>query len=40
MDAESFQVTVVPEPGTYALLSGILALGVIVIRRRRFSSTP
>jgi hypothetical protein len=39
-EIQSFEATVVPEPGTYALLSGILALGVIVIRRRRFSSTP
>lgn len=30
---ESF--TVVPEPGTYALLSGFCALGVVMLRRRK-----
>lgn len=31
---ESITFTVVPEPGTYALLSGICALGFVMIRRR------
>ena len=32
----SFEVTVVPEPGTYALLLGCLALSSVMLRRRRF----
>jgi hypothetical protein len=32
---DSMSVTVVPEPSAYALLSGILALGWIAVRRRR-----
>jgi hypothetical protein len=28
-------LNVVPEPGTYALLGGFLALGYVMVRRRR-----
>ena len=35
-DADAFfQVTGVPEPSAYALLAGMLALGCVMIRRRR-----
>jgi len=30
-----FEVTAIPEPGTYALLGGLLALGHVMVRRRR-----
>ncbi len=36
--SDSFNVdniTIVPEPGTYALLGGLLALGYVMVRRRR-----
>jgi len=32
---ESFSFTVVPEPSSYAALAGVLALGLVAIRRRR-----
>lgn len=32
---QNFAVTAVPEPSTYALLAGALALGVVMLRRRR-----
>ncbi|WP_162027695.1 MULTISPECIES: PEP-CTERM sorting domain-containing protein [unclassified Lentimonas] len=31
---EAFTISAVPEPGTYALLSGICALGFVMLRRR------
>ena len=31
----TFDVSVIPEPGTYALLGGLLALGYVMLRRRR-----
>jgi autotransporter-associated beta strand protein len=31
----SLQLVVIPEPGTWALLAGVLALGIVVLRRRR-----
>ncbi|MGJ8651997.1 MAG: PEP-CTERM sorting domain-containing protein [Opitutaceae bacterium] len=33
-DLENFNITVVPEPGTYALLAGISVLGFVILRRR------
>jgi hypothetical protein len=33
--ANTVTFTVVPEPGTYALLGGLLALGYVMVRRRR-----
>ena len=33
-DVQSISFEVVPEPGTYALLSGIFALGFVMLRRR------
>jgi len=33
-DLQAFTFTVVPEPGTYALLAGICALGYVMTRRR------
>jgi hypothetical protein len=35
LDANTVTFTVVPEPGTYALLGGLLALGHVMLRRRR-----
>jgi hypothetical protein len=35
LDANTVTFTVVPEPGTYALLGGLLALGYVMVRRRR-----
>ena len=32
---QDFVVTAVPEPSTYALLAGVLALGAVMLRRRR-----
>lgn len=32
---DDFQAALVPEPSTYALLSGVFALGLIMLRRRR-----
>ena len=31
---DTFSATVIPEPGTYALLGGLLALGYVMVRRR------
>ncbi|MGC9452869.1 MAG: PEP-CTERM sorting domain-containing protein [Oceanipulchritudo sp.] len=31
---DNFTVTVVPEPSTYAMLAGLLALGLVMVRRR------
>lgn len=36
IDNFSFTVTAVPEPSTYALLAGVLTLGLVILRRRRF----
>jgi hypothetical protein len=33
-DIQSVEVSAVPEPSTYALLSGLAVLGLILIRRR------
>jgi hypothetical protein len=35
MDISNLTVTAVPEPATYALLSGLFTLGLILVRRRR-----
>ena len=35
MEVRNFTVTQVPEPGTYALIGGLLALGSVMVRRRR-----
>jgi hypothetical protein len=35
LDANTVTFTVIPEPGTYALLGGLLALGHVMLRRRR-----
>ncbi|MBL6838098.1 MAG: PEP-CTERM sorting domain-containing protein [Puniceicoccaceae bacterium] len=32
---DTYEITVVPEPGTYALIGGLLALASVMIRRRR-----
>jgi hypothetical protein len=32
---DSFSLTAIPEPSTYALLGGLLALGHVMVRRRR-----
>lgn len=32
---DNFNVSVIPEPGTYALLGGLAALGIVMLRRRR-----
>lgn len=32
---DNFNMTAIPEPGTYALLGGLLALGYVMVRRRR-----
>lgn len=34
-DADSMNLTIVPEPGTYALLAGLSGLAFVMIRRRR-----
>ena len=34
-DGDSVYLNVIPEPGTYALLGGLLALGHVMLRRRR-----
>jgi len=34
-DFQSFQLTVIPEPSTYAMLLSFVALGICLIRRRR-----
>jgi hypothetical protein len=34
-DVNSVTLTQVPEPGTYALLSGLIGLGMVLLRRRR-----
>lgn len=33
-DANSIALDIIPEPGTYALLGGLLALGYVMVRRR------
>lgn len=35
MDVDNLTVTQVPEPGTYALIGGLLALGSVMVRRRQ-----
>ena len=34
LDSVKVVLTTVPEPGTYALLSGLCALGFVMVRRR------
>ncbi|WP_041744955.1 PEP-CTERM sorting domain-containing protein [Coraliomargarita akajimensis] len=34
-EINGFQLSVVPEPGTYALIAGALALSVVMVRRRK-----
>lgn len=34
LNFDNFEVTVVPEPGTYGLIAGMLAIGIAVVRRR------
>jgi hypothetical protein len=33
--ADTLSLTIIPEPGTYALIGGMLALGYVMVRRRR-----
>jgi hypothetical protein len=32
---DNYSVTVIPEPGTFALLGGMLALAAVMVRRRK-----
>ena len=34
LSVSQLQLTAIPEPGTYALLGGLLALGYVMVRRR------